>query len=144
MSTANTAAQSLRIVIIGAGMAGILAAIRLREAGKHQVVVYEKADRVGGTWRENIYPGAGCDIPSHLYSYSFAPNPDWPEVYSAQPDILAYIEGVVDRHELASHIRLGAEVVGAAFVIDLPDLGGLDRIVGEGVPAKALVAFEGD
>ncbi|WP_374452971.1 flavin-containing monooxygenase [Phenylobacterium sp.] len=108
-------AADVKVAILGAGFAGLCMGLRLKAQGESSFVILEKADRVGGTWRENIYPGAGCDIPSHLYSYSFAPNPDWPEVYSAQPDILAYIEGVVDRHELASHIRLGAEVVGAAW-----------------------------
>ena len=108
-------AADVKVAILGAGFAGLCMGLRLKAQGESSFVILEKADRVGGTWRENIYPGAGCDIPSHLYSYSFAPNPDWPEVYSAQPDILAYIEGVVDRHELAGHIRLGAEVVGAAW-----------------------------
>ena len=71
----------MRFVVIGAGMAGILAAICLREAGHDDVVVYEKADRVGGTWRENTYPGLSCDVPSHLYSYAVAPNPGWSRRY---------------------------------------------------------------
>ena len=108
-------AAEYKVVILGAGFAGLCMALQLKAKGEDSFVVLEKADRVGGTWRENIYPGAGCDIPSHLYSYSFEPNPDWPEVYSAQPDILAYIDGVVEKHSLSSHIRLGAEVVGAAW-----------------------------
>ncbi len=105
----------VKVAILGAGFAGLCMGLRLKAQGETSFVILEKADRVGGTWRENIYPGAGCDIPSHLYSYSFEPNPDWPEVYSTQPDILAYIEGVVERHELAGHIRFGAEVTGAAW-----------------------------
>ena len=66
--------RHLRCAVIGAGMAGILSAIKLREAGLTDFTVYEKADRVGGTWRDNTYPGLSCDVPSHLYSYSFAPN----------------------------------------------------------------------
>ena len=66
-----------RIVIIGAGMAGILTAIKLREAGYDDYVIYEKSDRVGGTWRDNTYPGVACDVPAHLYTYSFEPNPSW-------------------------------------------------------------------
>lgn len=108
-------AADVKVAILGAGFAGLCMGLQLKAQGASSFVILEKADRVGGTWRENIYPGAGCDIPSHLYSYSFAPNPDWPEVYSAQPDILAYIEGVVDRHELGDHIRFGAEVTGAAW-----------------------------
>ena len=105
----------VKVAVLGAGFAGLCMGLRLKAQGESSFLILEKADRVGGTWRENVYPGAGCDIPSHLYSYSFAPNPDWPEVYSAQPDILGYIEGVVDRHRLAPHIRFGAEVTGAAW-----------------------------
>jgi cation diffusion facilitator CzcD-associated flavoprotein CzcO len=104
-----------KVAILGAGFAGLGMALALKARGEERFVVLEKADRVGGVWRENTYPGAGCDIPSHLYSYSFEPNPDWPEVYSAQPDILAYIEGVSDRHGLAAHVRFNAEVVAAAW-----------------------------
>ena len=73
----GTHARELRVIVIGAGMAGILGAIKLRETGIGDVVVYEKADRLGGTWRENTYPCIACDVRSHLYSYSFALNPDW-------------------------------------------------------------------
>ena len=78
---------SPRIVIIGAGMAGILTAIKLREAGYHDFVVYEKSNRVGGTWRENTYPGIACDVPAHLYTYSFEPNPDWSHTFAPGPEI---------------------------------------------------------
>lgn len=105
----------VKVAILGAGFAGLCMGLRLQDEGETSFVILEKAGRVGGTWRENVYPGAGCDIPSHLYSYSFEPNPDWPEVYSAQPDILAYIEGVVERRGLSPHIRLGAEVTGASW-----------------------------
>lgn len=108
-------AAEYKVVILGAGFAGLCMARQLTAAGESSFLVLEKADRVGGTWRENIYPGAGCDIPSHLYSYSFEPNPDWPEVYSAQPDILAYIEGVAEKNNLYRHIQLNAEVIGAAW-----------------------------
>lgn len=108
-------AADVKVAVLGAGFAGLCMGLRLKAQGESSFVILEKADRVGGTWRENVYPGAGCDIPSHLYSYSFAPNPDWPEVYSAQPDILAYIEDVVERNELAAHLRFQAEVVGAAW-----------------------------
>src|SRR4029079_3752496 len=83
--------RAMRFLVIGAGMSGILAAIKLAEAGFEDVVVYEKADRLGGTWRENTYPGLACDVPSHLYSYSFAPNPEWSRRYSAGAEIQAYL-----------------------------------------------------
>lgn len=132
----------VKVAILGAGFAGLCMGLKLKAQGETSFVILEKADRVGGTWRENTYPGAGCDIPSHLYSYSFAPNPEWPEVYSAQPDILAYIEGVVDQHELSPHIRLGAEVTGAAW----DEAAGRWRIAladGSSVTAQAFVTAWG-
>ncbi len=99
-----------RVVVIGAGMAGILSVVKLREAGITDVTVYEKADRLGGTWRENTYPGVACDVASHLYSYSFAPNPDWSHVFSPGGEILAYLEDVAERHGVLDAVRFGAEV----------------------------------
>ena len=105
----------MRFAVLGAGMAGILSAIKLREAGYDDFTVYEKADRVGGTWRENTYPGIACDVPSHLYSYSFEPNPDWSRRFSPGPEIQAYFAGVVERYGVGPHLRLGSEVSGAEF-----------------------------
>jgi cation diffusion facilitator CzcD-associated flavoprotein CzcO len=110
-----TVETPLRFAVIGAGMAGILAAIRLREAGYGDVVVYEKADRLGGTWRENTYPGLSCDVPSHFYSYSFALNPEWTHRFSPGPEILAYLEDVARRWRLDTLIRYGCEVTRCAF-----------------------------
>ena len=103
--------RALRIAIVGAGMAGILSAIKLREAGYDDFVVYEKAERLGGTWRENTYPGIACDVPSHLYSYSFEPNPDWSHRFSPGDEIEAYFEDVARRHGVTERIRFGEEVV---------------------------------
>lgn len=83
-------------LVIGAGFAGLCAAIKLDQAGERDFVVIEKGSDVGGTWRDNTYPGAACDVPSQLYSYSFAPNPDWSMSFSPQPEILAYIKRVAD------------------------------------------------
>lgn len=102
--------RSPRFVVIGAGMAGVLSAIKLQEAGFDDVVVYEKADRLGGTWRENTYPGVTCDVPSHLYSYSFAPNPDWSQVFAPGGEICSYLEGVARRYDVERRIRYGTEV----------------------------------
>ena len=96
--------------IIGAGMSGILAAIKIREAG-HDFTIFEKADRVGGTWRENTYPGIACDVPSHLYSYSFALNPDWHYLASPGNEIQDYFEGVARRYDLDESTRFGQPVV---------------------------------
>ncbi len=100
-----------RVVVIGGGMAGILSAIELRRDGYRDVTVYEKADRLGGTWRENTYPGLSCDVPSHLYSYSFALNPEWSHVYSPGPEIQAYLERVAAEHRVPEQVRFGEEVV---------------------------------
>ena len=84
----------VRHLVVGAGFAGLCAAIRLAEDGEHDLLVIEKGDDVGGTWRDNTYPGAACDVPSQLYSFSFAPNPDWSMSFSPQPEIQAYLRRV--------------------------------------------------
>jgi len=108
--------RQLRFAVIGAGMAGILSAIKLSEAGLTDFTVYEKGDRVGGTWRENTYPGLSCDVPSHLYSYSFALSPDWSYRFSPGPEIQAYFERVAREYDVERHVRFGDEVVRCAFV----------------------------
>ena len=80
--------------IVGSGLSGLAAAIKLKEQGLDHFKIIEKADRVGGTWRENTYPGCGCDVPSALYSYSFAPSSRWSRLFAAQPEILSYLEQV--------------------------------------------------
>jgi cation diffusion facilitator CzcD-associated flavoprotein CzcO len=96
--------------VIGAGMAGILSAIKLHEAGFDDVAVFEKAGSLGGTWRENTYPGLSCDVPSHLYTYSFAPNPEWSHVFSPGAEIRSYLEEVALRYGLDGCITYNAEV----------------------------------
>ncbi|WP_455361543.1 flavin-containing monooxygenase [Streptomyces sp. SYSU K21746] len=102
--------EHVRVAVIGSGFGGLGAAVRLRREGITDFVVLERADSVGGTWRDNSYPGCACDVPSHLYSFSFAPNPDWPRTFSGQPHIRAYLEHVADTFGLRPHIRLNAEV----------------------------------
>ena len=89
-----TPRSDMRIAIIGAGMAGILSAIKLDEAGLTDFTVYEKADRLGGTWRENTYPGLSCDVPSHLYSYSFALTPEWSHRFSPGGNVWTYTSSI--------------------------------------------------
>ena len=113
--TATPKPRELRTVVIGAGMSGILSAIELERAGLRDFVVYEKADRLGGTWRENTYPGIACDVPSHFYSYSFAPNPAWSHRFAPGAEIQAYFEDVARRHGVESRIRFGKEVTRCAF-----------------------------
>jgi len=100
----------MRFAIIGAGMSGILAAIKLRLAGHQDVVVLEKADRVGGTWRDNRYPGLACDVPAHAYTYEFAPNPEWSAYFVGGPEIQAYFEKTVDDYGIRPFIRFNSEV----------------------------------
>lgn len=103
------------VVIIGTGFSGIAMAIALKQRGINDFVILEKAQGVGGTWRENTYPGAECDIPSALYSFSFEHNPDWQYKWSEQPQILDYLRHTADKYELLPHIHFGEEVVEAAF-----------------------------
>ena len=90
--------EPLCAIVVGAGFSGLCAGIELRRAGIEDFVILEKADRVGGTWRDNVYPGAACDIPSHLYSYSFEPNPRWSRTYSPQSEILDYLRHCADKY----------------------------------------------
>lgn len=99
-------------LIIGAGFAGLGTAIRLQQEGIDDMVILERDEQVGGTWRDNQYPGAACDIPSNLYSYSFAPNPDWSRSFSGAREILGYIHHLVNQFDLARYIRFGTNVTG--------------------------------
>jgi cation diffusion facilitator CzcD-associated flavoprotein CzcO len=111
----NPKARPLRCAVIGAGMAGILSAIKLTEAGITDFTVYEKADRVGGTWRENTYPGLSCDVPSHLYSYSFALTSEWSRRFAPGPEIQAYFERVAEEHGVLQRVRFGDAVTRCEF-----------------------------
>ena len=111
----STKHNGVRIVVIGAGMAGILAGIKLREAGLTNFRIYEKGEKIGGTWRENTYPGLTCDVPSHAYTYSFEPNPDWSRYFPPGPEIQAYFERVVAKYGIDAHIAFGEEVTRCAF-----------------------------
>ncbi len=104
-----------RIVIIGAGVAGIAAAIRLTEEGYDDIAVYEKADDIGGTWRDNTYPGIACDVPSHLYNYSFALNPNWSHFFSPGAEIHQYLKDVADKFNVGRLIKCGHEVEECRF-----------------------------
>src|SRR4051812_46011866 len=107
--------EHVRVAIVGSGFAGLGAAIRRRQEGEHDFVVLERADDLGGTWRDNTYPGCACDVQSHLYSYSFAPNPDWSRAYSGAPEIHAYLKHVADAHGVRPHLRYGAELLAAEW-----------------------------
>jgi cyclohexanone monooxygenase len=102
------------VAVLGAGAGGIVMGIRLKRAG-YDFTIYEKSDGVGGTWRDNTYPGAACDVPSHLYSYSFAPNPWWSRTYATQPEILAYLERCTDQFGVRPHVRTGTAITQARW-----------------------------
>jgi cation diffusion facilitator CzcD-associated flavoprotein CzcO len=104
-----------RIAIVGTGFAGLGMAIRLKEAGIEDFVVLERAGDVGGTWRDNTYPGCQCDVPSHLYSFSFAQNPGWSRTFSRQQEIWDYLRGCAERYGITPHVRFGHEVTAAAW-----------------------------
>src|SRR3954462_4897974 len=95
--------RTFEVAIVGSGFSGMGMAIKLKQQGKRDFVVLERASDVGGTWHYNTYPGCACDVPSHLYSFSFAPNPKWSETYSKQPEIRAYLQRVADEHGLRDH-----------------------------------------
>jgi cation diffusion facilitator CzcD-associated flavoprotein CzcO len=104
-----------RVVVVGSGFAGIATAVRLLERGTSDFVVLERADDVGGTWRDNSYPGCACDVPSHMYSFSFAPNPDWSHAFSPQPEIQAYLQRVARGRGVLPHLHLRTELLGARW-----------------------------
>ena len=129
-------AADFPIAILGTGFGGLGLAIRLKQAGMNDFVVLEKAGDVGGTWRDNTYPGCQCDIPSHLYSFSFAPNPNWTRLFPLQEEIESYLKDVARRFGVLEHIRFHHEVTGAAW----DDDAGLWRIETSQGPLTAQVA----
>jgi cation diffusion facilitator CzcD-associated flavoprotein CzcO len=107
--------ETFDVLIVGSGFSGLGTAINLKREGKRSFVVLERGDDVGGTWHYNTYPGCGCDVPSHLYSFSFAPNPDWSQTYSLQPEIRDYLRRCADDFGVRPHVRTGHEVTSAAW-----------------------------
>ena len=130
------------IAIIGAGFAGIGTAIRLRQSGIDSFTLFERAGEIGGTWRDNTYPGAACDVPSHSYSLSFAPNPGWSRRFSPSVEIQSYLLGLVERWRLRPRIRLGTEVVAARFDEER-GLWTLETRRGESALARVVVSCVG-
>lgn len=139
---AVTTAQVHDAVIIGSGFAGLGMAIQLRDAGFSDLVILEKEADVGGVWRDNRYPGAACDVPSHLYSFSFEPNTRWTRKFAQQAEIHAYLRECADKHDLRGLTRFNTEVTAAAF----DEAGGLWRIStkqGETLQARVLISAVG-
>jgi len=129
-------------VVVGAGFSGLAVAVRLARAGIERVLVLEKAESIGGTWRENTYPGCACDIPSHLYSLSFAPKSDWSRLYATQPEIRAYLEDVAATCGLHAKIRLGARVTEARWDEERA-LWHVSLAQGDAITARALISAVG-
>lgn len=139
MTNNSPTSTPLRVLIIGAGFAGVGLAILLKKRGIDNFLILEKAVSLGGTWRDNSYPGAACDVPSHLYSFSFEPKTDWTRKFAPQAEIFAYIQQCVDKHDLAAQIRCNSEVASAEF----DQASGLWLVIGQDgsrYQAQALVS----
>lgn len=111
----NSVRKKVDVAIVGAGFAGLGVGIELKNAGIDNFIIFEGEDGVGGSWRTNTYPGCACDVPSHLYSYSFEPNPNWPEAFSKQADIRQYIEHCAEKYQLYPYIKFSTRVIDASF-----------------------------
>jgi len=134
--------RDLRIAIVGAGPGGLCMGVRLKGAGLEGFEILEQADGVGGTWRHNRYPGCACDVPSHLYSFSFEPKPDWSRPYAPQPEILAYFEHCAEKYGLLPHGRFGDAVERARWDEDAAAWT-LEAASGRCVTADVLVSALG-
>ncbi|MDQ6803989.1 MAG: NAD(P)/FAD-dependent oxidoreductase [Actinomycetota bacterium] len=141
MVTAKLAQEHAKVVIVGAGFSGLAMAIRLEQQGIDDYVILERADDVGGTWHYNTYPGCMCDVPSHLYSLSFAPNPAWSHTYSPQAEIRAYLQGCAEEFGIRGHLRTNVEVEAASWRED-EELWDIDTSAGT-FTANVLVAGMG-
>ncbi|MCK0165725.1 NAD(P)/FAD-dependent oxidoreductase [Marinobacter sp. S6332] len=130
------------VIIIGTGFGGIGMAIQLKKAGFTKVTLLEKAERVGGTWRDNTYPGAACDVQSHFYSYSFEPKHDWSRKFGLQHELLGYMEHCVEKYGLAEQIRFNCEVAEAIFD-DTRNLWALSLTSGEALEAQIVITATG-
>ena len=124
--------EQVDTLIVGSGFAGLGAAVRLDGAGRPDWLMLEKADTLGGTWRDNVYPGCACDVESHLYSFSFFPNTEWTRTFARQAEIRSYLEDVADHYRLRDRIRFGAQVTGAEW-----DGAAWDVTLGDGSTLRA-------
>jgi cation diffusion facilitator CzcD-associated flavoprotein CzcO len=136
----NSSDVSVDVLIVGAGFSGLCMAIKLRQAQRESFLLIEKSDDIGGTWNENRYPGCACDIPSHLYSFSFDLNPDWNRMYAGQPEIWEYLRSCAKRYGILPHIRLNTALREASW----DEAQGLWHVVaGEGMKIDARVLVSG-
>lgn len=142
MNAANNPANILETAIVGAGFGGMGLAIKLQQDGHSDFAIFEKATDVGGVWRDNIYPGAACDVPSHLYSFSFEPNPHWTRAFGAQAEIHDYLQHCADKHRLWEKIRFNSEIEAVVFD-EAACIWTLHIAGGERVQAKSVVLAVG-
>ena len=140
--TKSATTAPLDVLVIGTGFSGLCMAIKLKEDGVRNFLVLEKADEVGGTWRDNTYPGCACDVPSHLYSFSFEPKPDWSRMFAQQPEIFSYLRHCANKYGLRPYIRFGKQVVKAAYDDDT-ELWHLTTADGEVFSARTVVSGMG-
>jgi cation diffusion facilitator CzcD-associated flavoprotein CzcO len=140
--TQNQSSEVLAVAILGAGFSGIGTAIQLKRAGIESFQIFERASDVGGTWRDNVYPGAACDVPSHAYSLSFEPNPGWTRRFSPSQEILGYIQSIVEKWNLRPQIRFNTAIVEARFNED-DGVWTITTDSGEAIRARVLVSCVG-
>ncbi|HEY3186516.1 MAG TPA: NAD(P)/FAD-dependent oxidoreductase [Solirubrobacteraceae bacterium] len=132
----------MKVAVIGSGFAGIGMGVALQRAGLGSFAIFDRAERVGGVWRDNTYPGLTCDVPSHLYSFSFEPKRDWTKRFSPREEILAYLDHCVAAHGLDEHLRLGTDVTRAAFDEDARRWR-LETAAGETIEADVVITATG-
>ncbi|MEX1218087.1 MAG: NAD(P)/FAD-dependent oxidoreductase, partial [Acidimicrobiales bacterium] len=133
---------TVELAIIGSGFGGLGAGVMALDSGIDSFLILERSDAVGGTWRDNTYPGCACDIPSHLYSFSFAQNPDWSRSYPAQPEIEEYLERVTDDYRLRTRVRFGFDVAKIAWS-DSDGYWTITSVAGDVVFASAVISATG-
>ena len=142
MTAPAAESPTLDVLIVGSGFGGLCAGVALQREGKRSFLLLERAKELGGTWRDNVYPGCACDIPSHLYSYSFAQKPDWSRMYPTQPEIKGYLEEVARRFDLIRRIRFGRTMCAARFDAERGEWH-VDSLEGESFKARALILATG-
>lgn len=141
-TTPSTDSPDVEVTIVGGGFGGLCMALQLARAGQHDFVLLEQGDEVGGTWRDNHYPGCACDIPSHLYSFSFEPNPDWSRMYAGHAEIQAYLVACSHKHGVRQRIRLNTALTDARFD-ESRDLWQVTTSQGERFSTRVLVTALG-
>ena len=138
----NGTGSGLRYAIIGGGMAGILAAIKLKQNGETNFTLFEKAESLGGTWRENRYPGLTCDVPAHAYTYSFAPYAEWSAFYAGGPEIKTYFDKVAADHGIMPFVRFNSEVNDCRYN-DAQSVWTVALVTGESFEVDVVIAASG-